>query len=156
VGCWLQAAPSALVLLHAVMRSRHHHAGCLAAATALSCDLTSFFVANTAHDRLWLAAVVSPVVCAVFRRAVVPSCRQPGRLSTSSSQAWPDSSTPGSAVNAAAAAPAGPVSISEGGGYVAVEAGQARVAAVEDWMPVEATPAAAEVEMRHSSTDDSL
>ena len=59
MGCWLQATPSALVLLHAVMRSRHHHAGCLAAATALSCDLTSCFVANTAHDRLWLAAVVS-------------------------------------------------------------------------------------------------
>jgi hypothetical protein len=96
-----------------------------------------------------------PTVCSVFRRAVVPSCRQPGRLSTSSRQAWPDSSTPESAVNAAAAAPAGPVSISEGGGY-AVEAGQARAAAAENWMPVEATPAAAEVEMRHSSTDDSL
>lgn len=75
----------------------------------------------------------------------MPTCRQPGRLSTSSSQAWPDASMPANGAG--------------GGGFVAAAAvsGQAVAEAAggmeEDNMEVAAGAAAdGVVEMRQSST----
>lgn len=86
----------------------------------------------------------------------MPSCRQPGRLSTSSSQAWPDSgaNTPAaaSAAVAVAGAPAGAIIPAEGlmggggGGGGAVDA-----------MEAEVDPAEAGVaDMRQSSTAERM
>lgn len=90
-----------------------------------------------------LSCVFVGAVCVRCRRSVVPTCRQPGRLSTSSSQAWPDVSMPNGA---------------GGGGFVAAAAaaGQAVAEAAggmeEDDMEAAAAAADGVVEMRQSST----